>query len=189
MLRECVRLAHEEQRVVIFVEPIALYMTRDLHGEGDGGWTSVYEAPGAAEIRLGEVGVHGADNNGGADIAIVTYGNGVYLSLQAQKLLAEQGVAARVIDLRWIAPLAEEALLAAAAPCARVLIVDECRITGSQSEALMALFAEAAPGKTTARVAAQDSFIPLGRTATYTLPSRDMIVAKALEMAGKIAGV
>jgi len=180
MLREAVRLAHEESRVVIFVEPIALYMTRDLHGEGDGGWTSVYEVPGASEIRLGEVGVHGE----GADLALVTYGNGVYLSLQAQKLLAEQGVAARVIDLRWIAPLAESALLAATGPCAKVLVVDECRITGSQSEALMALFAEQVPGKPVQRIAATDSFIPLGRTATYTLPSRDAIVAKALEMTG-----
>src|SRR3546814_4012936 len=39
MLRECVRLARKEQRVVVFVEPIALYMTRDLHEEGDGLWT------------------------------------------------------------------------------------------------------------------------------------------------------
>jgi 2-oxoisovalerate dehydrogenase E1 component len=179
MLREAVRLAHEESRVVIFVEPIALYMTRDLLGEGDGGWTSIYEAPGASEIRLGEVGVHAE----GTDLAIVTYGNGVYLSLQAQKLLAEQGVAARVIDLRWIAPLAEDALLAATSPCARVLVVDECRITGSQSEALLALFTERAPGQPVQRIAATDSFISLGRTATYTLPSRDMIVAKALEMA------
>jgi len=180
MLRECVRLAHEEQRVVVFVEPIALYMTRDLHGEGDGLWTSIYEAPGTGEIRMGEIGVHGE----GTDLAIVTYGNGVYLSLQAQKLLAEQGVAARVIDLRWIAPLAGDALLAATADCGAVLVVDECRITGSQSEALLALFAERAPGKPVARLAADDSFIPLARAATYTLPSRDSIVTKALEMVG-----
>ncbi len=32
MLRECVRLAREEQRVVVFLEPIALYPMRDLHG-------------------------------------------------------------------------------------------------------------------------------------------------------------
>lgn len=178
MLRECVRLAHEEQRVVVFVEPIALYMTRDLHAEGDGLWTSVYQAPGEGAVRLGEIGVHGD----GADLAVVTYGNGVYLSLQAQKLLAEQGIAVRVIDLRWIAPLAEDALLEAIAPCGKVLIVDECRETGSQSEALMALFAERAGGKSTARIAATDSFIPLARAATYTLPSRDMIAAKAREM-------
>ena len=177
MLRECVRLAHEEQRVVVFVEPIALYMTRDLHAEGDGLWTSRYAAPAEAEIRMGEIGVHGD----GTDLAIVTYGNGYYLSRQAEKLLAEQDIAARVIDLRWLAPLAEDALLAATAPCRNVLIVDECRVTGSQSEALMALFAERAPGQRVARIAADDSFIPLARAATLTLPSRDSIVAAALE--------
>lgn len=182
MLRECVRLAHEESRVVIFVEPIALYMTRDLHGEGDGLWTSVYEAPGVSEIRVGEIGVHGAKNGDGTDLAVVTYGNGVYLSLQAQKLLAEAGVSVRVIDLRWIAPLAEDALLAAVDPCGQVLVVDECRETGSQSEALLALMALRAPEKALGVLAATDSFIPLARAATHTLPSRDMIVAKALEM-------
>ncbi len=73
------------------------------------------------------------------------------------------------------------ALLDAAAGCARILIVDECRRTGSQSEALMALFAERAPGVPCRRIAAEDSFIPLGRAATVTMPSRDSIVAAALE--------
>ena len=181
MLRECVRLAHEEQRVVVFVEPIALYMTRDLHAEGDALWTSRYVPPGEADIRLGEIGVHGD----GTDLAIVSYGNGYYLSRQAERLLAERGIATRVIDLRWLAPLAEDALLAATAACRRVLIVDECRVTGSQSEALMALFAERATGKQVARIAAQDSFISLARAATYTLPSRDSIVAAALALLSK----
>ena len=178
MLRECVRLAHEERRVVVFVEPIALYMTRDLHADGDGLWTSRYAAPGHAAFRLGEIGVYGD----GIDLAIVSYGNGYYLSRQAEKLLGEQGVSARVIDLRWLAPLAQDALLAATAPCRNVLIVDECRATGSQSEALMTLFAERAPGQKVARIAATDSFIPLGRAATLTLPSRDSIHAAALEL-------
>src|SRR3546814_21080966 len=57
MLRECVRLAREEQRVIVFVEPIALYMTRDLHEEGEGLWPRIYEAPGdGAPVRLGGVG-------------------------------------------------------------------------------------------------------------------------------------
>jgi 2-oxoisovalerate dehydrogenase E1 component len=179
MLRECVRLALEEQRVVVFVEPIALYMTRDLHAEGDALWTSTYAAPGEAKpIRLGELGVHGD----GTDLAIVTYGNGYYLSRQAEKLLSEQhGLKARVIDLRWLAPLNEDGLIDAVAGCERILIVDECRKTGSQSEALMALFTERAPGIPCRRIAAEDSFIPLGRAATLTLPSRDSIVAAALE--------
>ena len=180
MLRECVRLAREEQRVVVFVEPIALYMTRDLHEKDDALWTATYPAPGSAKpIRLGEVGVHGK----GKDLAIVTYGNGYYLSRQAAKLLADDHkVKARVIDLRWLAPLPEEALLAAVAGCERILIVDECRGTGSQSEALMTLFAERLPDVPTARIAADDSFIPLGRAATVTMPSRDSILGAALEL-------
>jgi 2-oxoisovalerate dehydrogenase E1 component len=39
-----------------------------------------------------------------------------------------------------------------------------------------------APEKALGVLAATDSFIPLARAATHTLPSRDMIVAKALEM-------
>ncbi|HEX8379638.1 MAG TPA: thiamine pyrophosphate-dependent enzyme [Allosphingosinicella sp.] len=180
MLRECVRLALEEQRVIVFVEPIALYMTRDLHEEGDALWTSTYAAPGSAKpVRLGELGVHGD----GSDLAIVSYANGYFLSRQAERILkARHGVNLRVIDLRWLAPLNEEGLLEAVAGCERILIVDECRKTGSQSEALMALFAERAPGVPCARIAAEDSFIPLGRAATLTLPSRDSIVAAALEM-------
>jgi len=182
MLRECVRLALEEQRVIVFLEPIALYMTRDLHAEGDGLWTAPYAAPGEARpIGLGEIGLHGD----GTDLAIISYGNGYYLSRQAEKILRERhGLNLRVIDLRWLAPLNEDGLLDAVAGCARVLIVDECRRTGSQSEALMALFAERAPDLDCRRLTAEDSFIPLGRAATLTLPSRDSIVAAALELAG-----
>ena len=183
MLRECVRLALEEQRVVVFVEPIALYMTRDLHEEGDALWTATYPAPGAARpIKLGEVGRHGD----GTDLAIVTYGNGYFLSRQAEKILRdEHGLDVRVIDLRWLAPLDEANLLDAVAGCDRLLIVDECRRTGSQSEALMALFAERRPEAEVSRLTAEDSFIPLGRGATLTLPSRDSIVVAALELAGR----
>lgn len=182
MLRECVRLAREERRVVVFLEPIALYMTRDLHAEKDGEWTFPYEAPGQGQpIALGSVGRHGD----GQDLAIVSYANGYYLSRQAQKILADvHGVSSRVIDLRWLAPLDPAAIVDAVSPCQRVLVVDECRITGSQSEALMALFAEHAPGLAVSRIAAEDSFIPLGRAATITLPSRDGIVAGALAMVG-----
>lgn len=179
MLRECVRLASEEQRVIVFLEPIALYMTRDLHADKDGLWAFSYEDARANPMTFGEIGVHGA----GEDLAIVTYGNGYYLSRQAEKILAEEhGIRTRVIDLRWLAPVNEQAVLDACQPCRQVLIVDECRITGSQSEALMALFTENMPGKPVRRLAADDSFIPLGTAATLTLPSREDIVAEALNM-------
>ncbi|WP_439397477.1 dehydrogenase E1 component subunit alpha/beta [Bradyrhizobium sp. PMVTL-01] len=180
MLREAVRLAREEQRIVVFVEPIALYMTRDLHKEGDRRWSFVYPPPGTAKISLGEIGVQGD----GTDLAIVSYANGCFLSLQAQRILAEKyGLRVRVVDMRWLAPLPAESILRAAAPCKHVLIVDECRQTGSQSEALLALFAERSPSRV-ARITAEDSFIATGPAYAATLPSRDGIVAAALRLVG-----
>lgn len=178
MMREAVRLAREEQRVVVFVEPIALYPMRDLHEAKDGGWMRTYPSP-DRRIGLGEVGVHGD----GSDLAIVTYGNGRYLASQAQGELVAQGVNARIVDLRWLAPLPEAALLEAVEGCKNVLIVDECRVTGSQSEALMALFAEQSEIPT-ARIAASDCFIATGPAYGATLPSKDSIVAAAMKLAG-----
>jgi 2-oxoisovalerate dehydrogenase E1 component len=113
-------------------------------------------------------------------MAIVTYGNGHYLSRQAQHDLSQSGINARVIDLRWLAPLPTEALLQAIGK-RPVLIVDECRRTGGQAEALMTVMAEHGLAKF-ARLTAEDSFIATGPAYGATLPSRDSIVeaAKAL---------
>ncbi len=178
MLRECVRLAREEQRVVVFVEPIALYPMRDLHTAQDAAWMTRYPAPGQ-RIALGEVGVHGT----GQDLAIVTYGNGHYLSQQALPDLQAAGVNTRIIDMRWLAPLPEQALLEATKGCKHVLIVDECRRTGSQSEGVMTLFAENTT-LPTARVVAEDCFIATGPAYAAPLPSKEGIVAAALKLAG-----
>ena len=181
MMRECVRLAREEQRVIVFLEPIALYMTRDLHKADDKAWAALYPPPGEGKpISLGDIGQHGR----GTDLAILTYGNGYYLSRQAEAVLSKtHKVKTRVIDLRWLAPLNEAAILKAIAPCKNVLIVDECRKTGSQSEALMALVQEGAKhAPNLSRLTADDSFIPLGKGATVTLPSKESIIEAALEL-------
>ena len=175
MLRECVRLAREEQRLVVFVEPIALYATRDLHVAGDNGWTVPYPAP-SEQIAFGEVGVEG---NG--PLAIVTYGNGRYLSMQAQAVLQSERINTRVIDLRWIAPLPKESLLRALEGAEKVLIVDECRRSGNVSEALMALLHEETnlPHR---RIAAEDSFIATGPAYAATMPSAANITAAARQL-------
>ncbi|MEO0655092.1 MAG: thiamine pyrophosphate-dependent enzyme [Pseudomonadota bacterium] len=172
MLRECVRLAREEQRVVVFVEPIALYPMRDLHGEKDGGWMRPYPAP-DERIALGEVGV-----TGDGPLAILTYGNGHYLAQQAAPLLEQQGIMTRIIDLRWLAPLPEESLLAALHDAEKVLVVDECRKSGNVSEALVTLLATKT-NLPVARLAAEDSFIATGPAYAATMPSRDGIVKAA----------
>jgi len=177
MLRECVRLAREEQRLVVFLEPIALYPMRDLHGDKDGGWMQVYPDP-AETIPFGQVGTHGA----GDDLAIVTFGNGVYLSRQAEPALAAAGIKTRIIDLRWLSPLPKQALSAAVAGAKRILIVDETRHTGGLAEALMAHFAETAPGVALRRLTAEDSFIATGPAYAATMPSKDQIIAAATGM-------
>ncbi|WP_299650604.1 alpha-ketoacid dehydrogenase subunit alpha/beta [uncultured Tateyamaria sp.] len=179
MLREAVRLAREEQRVVVFIEPIALYPMRDLHGDGDKGWMSTYPTP-DERIGLGEIGVQGD----GTNLAILTYGNGRYLSEQAAKRLDADGIKTRVIDLRWLAPLAKDAILDQVRACNATLIVDECRRTGSQSEALMTLLTEANIPNI-ARLTAEDCFIATGPAYAATLPSTDGIVNAAKTLISK----
>lgn len=178
MLREAVRLAREEQRVVVFLEPIALYPARDLHEEGDGAWMAPYPDS-THRIALGEVACHGQ----GRDLAIVSFANGAYLSLKAEKRLQSDGVDARVIDLRWLNPLPEAALIEALRGCDKVLIVDETRATGGISEALMALISEKT-AISPVRLAAEDSFIATGPAFGATMPSVETIVQAARECLG-----
>jgi 2-oxoisovalerate dehydrogenase E1 component len=173
MLRECVRLAREEQRLVVFLEPIALYPMRDLHAAGDGGWMMLYPEP-SERIRIGEVGRHGE----GEDLAILTFGNGTYLAHQARRRLAEEGIDARIIDIRWLSPLPEDGIVAAVAGCRNVLIVDETRRSGGVAESLMALLTERTKVPH-ARLTAKDSFIATGPAYGATMPSADDIVATA----------
>ncbi|MEH6444625.1 MAG: thiamine pyrophosphate-dependent enzyme [Oceanospirillaceae bacterium] len=185
MLRECVRLALEEQRIIVFVEPIALYMTRDLHAPEDGQWLAHYPQPDTSQsIALGDIGQFGD----GTELAIVSYANGFYLSRQAELILTEKyQMKVRVIDLRWLAPLNEAQLLNAVKECGHVLVIDECRKTGSQAEAIISMLSEKASHHPKLRaVCAQDSFIPLGKAATVTLPSCDDIVTAALQLTDKV---
>lgn len=179
MLRECMRLSREEQRLVVFLEPIALYPMRDLHTDKDGGWMTRYPAPGE-RIALGEVGVHGR----GGDLAIVTFGNGHYLSRKAEPVLKAAGIDCRIIDLRWLSPLPEDSLLQAVQGAKRILIVDETRRSGGVAESLMALFAERTDVPV-AREVSKDSFIATGPAYAVTMPSVETIVAAAKALVGR----
>ncbi len=178
MLRECVRLAREEQRVVVFLEPIALYPMRDLSADKDGLWMTRYPDP-SETIPFGTVGISGT----GTDLAIVTFGNGTYLSHQALPGIEAAGIKTRIIDTRWLSPLPKEALTKAVAGCRSILIVDETRHTGGVAEGLMAHFHETAPGARLARLTAQDSFIATGPAYAATMPSSADILAAATGLA------
>ena len=178
MLRTCFSLAQQDGRVCVFLEPIARYHTRDLLEEGDGGWTAGYD-PGSF-IGLGEVGLHGD----GRDVLLVTFGNGVLLSRRAATVLAERGVGVTVLDLRWLAPLPEEALNEVARGFDSVLVVDETRRSGGVSEAVVTALVDGGYRGRVSRVTSADSFVPLGPAADTVLLSEDDIVAAAAEMLG-----
>lgn len=176
MLRSCVKMAYEEGRVIVFLEPIALYMTKDLHTAGDNAWLSVYP-PLDEEIKWGEVGVFGQ-----GDVVILSYANGYYLSRQAAKILQDDyNVLVKVVDLRWLSPLPLQAILAEIARANRVLIVDEGRQSGSISEGLItALVEHASSDLAIKRLVGKDCFIPLGTAWQYLLPSTEAIVKAVL---------
>ena len=181
MLRGAIAMAAEDGLVVVFLEPIALYHEKDLEADGDGGWLTDYPAP-PATLLPGEVGIYGPLDTGTADLLIVSYANGLRLSLQAARRLREQHeIAARVLDLRWLNPLPHRAIREEAAAIGAVLVVDECRRTGGGvADAIVADLAEAGIGRRLWSVRAVDSFVPLGPAASAVLVGTDQIVAAAL---------
>ncbi|MET1009189.1 MAG: thiamine pyrophosphate-dependent enzyme [Gaiellaceae bacterium] len=174
MLRTCLDSASVDGTVCVFLEPIALYHTRDLHEDGDERWL----APAAGEAPLGAARTYGD----GGDLTIVSWANGLRMSLRVARRLGSQGVGARVVDLRWLAPLPVDDILREAAATGRVLVVDETRRTGGVSEGVVASLVDAGFDGRLARVASKDSFIPLGDASSLVLLSEAEIEEAALAL-------
>jgi 2-oxoisovalerate dehydrogenase E1 component len=174
MLRTCAAAAKIDGTVSLFVEPIALYHTRDLHTAGDDGWLAPYGAPGewaGLHVPIGS----GRLARDGTDVLIATWGNGLYLSLRVAERLRVEGISVRVLDLRWLVPLPVGDLLANATEVGRVVVVDETRHQGGVGEGVVAALVEGGFGGPITRVAARDSFVPLGDAANLVLVSEDDI--------------
>lgn len=176
MLRTCVSAARVDGRVCLYLEPIALYHTRDLHDLGDDGWLARPSA--AGHVDIGRARVYGE----GADLTIAAFANGVPMSLRVARRLARHGIHARVLDLRWLAPLPVEDLLRHAQATGRVLVADETRRSGGVSEAVCAALIDAGFTGRLARVTSEDSFVPLGPAAATVLLDEDRVEAAALRM-------
>lgn len=77
----------------------------------------------------------------GESVGVITYGMGVYWSLNASKDFAEK---VEVLDLRTLAPYDKEAILSLAKRHGKILIVTEETRTNSFAEALAGVISEAA---------------------------------------------
>jgi len=170
MLRTCVATAVTDGTVCVYLEPIALYHTRDMLEAGDSGWLGRYEPP--ARWMDGHVPIGSpAVVRDGHDVLVVTWANGLYLSLRVAARLAAEGISCRVLDLRWLAPLPDADVARHAGEVGRVVVVDETRRSGGVGEAVVAGLVDAGYRGSLARVAAEDSFIPLGDAAELVLVS------------------
>ncbi len=166
MLRTLAATARELGRPTVFLEPIALYMTKDLHEDGDAAWLSTYPSPEEA-MPVGEIGVYPAE--GDEHITIATFANGLFMSLRVAKRLEAEGIRCRVVDLRWLNPLPIDALLPHAEATGFLLVVDECRGNSGIADAVVAGVAEGAPSVRCHRVVGADTYIPLGAAANLVL--------------------
>ena len=176
MLRTLAALAKVDGRVCVFLEPIALYMTKDLHAPGDGEWSFAYPPPDEA-MALGEGRAYGPEQ---ADLAIFTYGNGVPMSLRAARALEDDGHRVRVLDLRWLVPLDAAWIVAEARRARRILVVDEGRRSAGVGEGVITAIVEGGCAATPlARVVGADTYTPLAGAAFAVLPGEAEVVAAA----------
>jgi len=118
----------------------------------------------------------------GADITLVAWGAMVHETLAAADDLAEQGVAAEVIDVSTLKPLDMDTILASVAKTGRCVVVTEAPRTCSFAAEVAANLAEEglltllAPVR---RVTGYDVVVPLPRLERDYLPDKARIVAAA----------
>ena len=180
MLRSMMALAKVDGRVCAYLEPIALYMTKDLYQAGDGLWQTNYPEPSEA-MAIGAERVYFPEHS---DLVVFTYGNGVPMSLRAAREIEKTLLwKVRVIDLRWLQPLNAAAIGAHAGQCRRILVVDEGRRSAGVGEGILTAIIEAGHGgKPLRRVTGADTYTPLAGAAFAVIPADADIVNAAIEL-------
>jgi len=87
------------------------------------------------------------------------------------------------VDLRWLSEIDINNLLNIIGDTSHILIVDECRRSGSYGEGLLADLQTACARPFKFKLhASKNSFIPIGEGATSTLVSKDSIIKAAIEL-------
>ncbi|MBD3401463.1 hypothetical protein GF420_01100 [candidate division GN15 bacterium] len=165
---------------VLFCESVALYNRRDWEGI-----PMETEIPPIDElIPFGVAKVYDEEHT---DLGIITYGATFQMARRASEMLKEKGIHARVVDLRTLKPMDEEAILQTAKDCGKVLVVTEDRFPGGAAATIASvitrgegLFHLEAPVKL---VTAIDARVAYGMDGDAScLPTVDKIAAAAEEL-------
>lgn len=160
------KAAMRDEDPVLFLEHKFLYRrVKDEVPDGD------YIVP------LGQAAVRRA----GADATIVTFGAMTHVALEAAAALEADGVDLEVVDLRTLAPLDRETILASVAKTSRVLVLYEANRTGGIGGEIAALIAEEAFEYLDApvmRLGSLDTPVPYSPPLEAAfLPTREKVVA------------
>lgn len=198
MWRSIVKAVYSEYRICVFIEPIALYFSKFLsvYPESDDN---------SKKFNIGDIGIkiismlapseiqgqvqNQDQNQCKSELVVISYGNGYVYSLQAVNNIIDKKTALNkmpttinMVDLRWLNPLPLESLenlfseISQNSMNVEVLIIDECRRTGSLSEGLLTDLYALFLGENKLsnihlhRLTGEDSFIPLGPAAEQVLP-------------------
>jgi len=118
----------------------------------------------------------------GDDVTLIAWSAGVYLAEQAAALLAQEGIEARVLDLRTLVPLDEQAIAAAVTATGRCVVVHEAPLTAGFGAEVVATINECAfysLEAPVARVSAPDAPYPMAAVEDFYVPSVGRIVDAA----------
>jgi len=166
---------------VLYCEAVALYNRRDWDG-----YNIMAKYPPIEQlIQFGKAEVYNPD---ASDMVIISYGITLPMSLRVAELLAEKGIAARVVDLRTVKPIDWEAIDGAVKDCSKVMIVSEDRFYGGVGPTISAYIADQlfeyldSPVRL---IAAQDARVAYGPDGDEAcIPRQDKVLEVATELAG-----
>ncbi len=121
----------------------------------------------------------------GSDVSIITYGAMVREAIKAADNLEKEGIKAEIIDLRTVAPLDIETIIASVEKTGRVVVVQEAQKqagVGAQVASEIAERAILSLEAPIARVSAPDTVFPFGQAEGIWLPNAADIEEKVKEV-------
>ena len=164
------KAAIRDDQPVIFIEHKLLYMTRGPVPEEE------YVIPlGRAEVK-----------KSGTDVSLITYSHMTLKCLEAAAALEADGISVEVVDLRTLAPLDKETILASARKTGRAIVVHEAVKRGGVGGDIAAMLMEEAYDDLDGpvlRIAGRNTPIPYNLNIEKAcVPSVEDIVAGVLRM-------
>ncbi|MCK9368313.1 MAG: alpha-ketoacid dehydrogenase subunit beta [Metallibacterium scheffleri] len=150
----------------------------------------LYNMDGEAPAGGGAVDIsHARLRREGRDLTLITYGGSLWKTLEAAELLAKEGIAAEVVDLRVLRPLDTDTIMASVRKTRHAVVIDEGWRSGSLAAEIMARIVEQAfydLDAPLARVCSEEVPIPYAKhMEEAALPQTGKIVAAARQVLGR----